>query len=48
MKGAREHDLEIDPQIFPAGSDARFVRQIGIPALGFSPMNFTPVVLNQI
>jgi aminoacylase len=39
--------LEIDPQIFPAGNDARFLRQLGIPAFGFSPMNNTPVILNQ-
>jgi aminoacylase len=47
MAGARVHGLEIDPQIFPAGNDARFLRQLGIPAFGFSPMNNTPVILNQ-
>eukprot|EP00270_Netrium_digitus_P001796 TRINITY_DN11_c0_g1_i3.p1 TRINITY_DN11_c0_g1~~TRINITY_DN11_c0_g1_i3.p1 ORF type:complete len:164 (+),score=51.71 TRINITY_DN11_c0_g1_i3:62-553(+) len=35
------------PEIFPAATDARFVRNLGIPALGFSPMSNTPVLLHD-
>jgi len=42
-----KHQLKIDPRIFPAGTDSRFIREIGIPAYGFSPMNFTPVLLHD-
>ncbi|KNC79925.1 hypothetical protein SARC_07696 [Sphaeroforma arctica JP610] len=30
-----------DPGIFPAGTDARFLRSKGIPTIGFSPINNT-------
>lgn len=39
--------MRIVPQIFPAGTDARFMRGLGLPALGFSPMNRTPVLLHD-
>ena len=42
-----KHQLKIAPRIFPAGTDSRFIREIGIPAFGFSPMNFTPVLLHD-
>lgn len=29
---------EIVPEIFPAGTDSRFLRELGLPAFGFSPM----------
>lgn len=35
------------PQIFPGGTDSRYVRGIGLPALGFSPINNTPVLLHD-
>ena len=47
MKGAKKHDLEIVPRIFPAGTDSRYIREVGIPAFGFSPMNNTPVLLHD-
>lgn len=34
-------------QVFPGGTDSRYVRGVGKPALGFSPMNFTPVLLHD-
>ena len=46
MKGAKKHDLEIVPRIFPAGTDSRYIREVGIPAFGFSPMNNTPGKVN--
>jgi len=33
--------------IFPAATDCRFIRGKGIPALGFSPMNNTPILLHD-
>eukprot|EP01087_Luapelamoeba_hula_P013670 TRINITY_DN3912_c0_g1_i4.p1 TRINITY_DN3912_c0_g1~~TRINITY_DN3912_c0_g1_i4.p1 ORF type:complete len:378 (+),score=54.34 TRINITY_DN3912_c0_g1_i4:188-1321(+) len=40
--------IRVDPQIFPAGTDSRYLRNIvGIPAFGFSPMINTPVLLHD-
>ncbi|XP_026733006.1 aminoacylase-1-like [Trichoplusia ni] len=44
---ADELKLKLDCRIFPGGTDSRYVRQVGIPALGFSPMNDTPVLLHD-
>ncbi|RZF35014.1 hypothetical protein LSTR_LSTR013031 [Laodelphax striatellus] len=40
-------NLKLKPQIFPGGTDSRFIRELGIPAFGFSPMNNTPVLLHD-
>ncbi|PSN38838.1 Aminoacylase-1 [Blattella germanica] len=40
-------NLELKPAIFPGGTDSRYVRGVGLPALGFSPMNKTPVLLHD-
>jgi len=42
-----KHQLQVRPQIFPAGTDSRYLREIGIPAIGFSPMPNTPVLLHD-
>merc|ERR550539_1331031 len=42
-----KHSLRVRPQIFPAGTDSRYLRQLGIPAIGFSPMPHTPVLLHD-
>ena len=39
--------LWILSRIFPAGTDSRYIREVGIPAFGFSPMNNTPVLLHD-
>lgn len=39
--------LKINKKIFPAATDIRYIRQLGIPAFGFSPMNNTPVLLHD-
>jgi len=39
--------LRLEPEIFPAATDSRFLRCAGIPAIGFSPMNNTPVLLHD-
>ncbi|PIN15718.1 Aminoacylase ACY1 [Handroanthus impetiginosus] len=35
------------PEIFPASTDARFFRERGLPAIGFSPMANTPILLHD-
>lgn len=35
------------PEIFPASTDARYFRQLGLPAIGFSPMANTPIQLHD-
>jgi aminoacylase len=35
------------PEVFPASTDARYFRKIGLPAFGFSPMANTPVLLHD-
>lgn len=35
------------PEILPSTTDARFMRQMGIPTLGFSPMKNTPILLHD-
>lgn len=39
--------LKLKCEVFNGGTDSRYIRQIGIPALGFSPMNNTPVLLHD-
>lgn len=40
-------NIEIEPEIFPAATDSRYLRCANIPAIGFSPMNNTPVLLHD-
>ncbi|OWM90166.1 aminoacylase-1 [Punica granatum] len=35
------------PEILSSTSDSRYIRQMGIPALGFSPMTNTPILLHD-
>lgn len=37
-----QHNWNMEPQVFPAATDSRFLRALGIRALGFSPMRSTP------
>ena len=39
--------MEVEPEIFPAATDSRFIRKLGVPALGFSPMKNTPILLHD-
>ncbi|KAB0792729.1 hypothetical protein PPYR_14688 [Photinus pyralis] len=39
--------LKVKTEIFTGGTDSRYLRQVGIPALGFSPMNNTPILLHD-
>jgi aminoacylase len=38
---------DIEPQVFPAATDSRFLRALGIRALGFSPMRNCEVMLHE-
>nr|XP_039268267.1 aminoacylase-1-like [Styela clava] len=39
--------VEIVKEIFPAATDGRFLREIGYPVIGFSPMRNTPILLHD-
>ncbi|KAK5639959.1 hypothetical protein RI129_010770 [Pyrocoelia pectoralis] len=39
--------IKIKTEIFTGGTDSRYLRGVGIPAFGFSPMNNTPVLLHD-
>ncbi|XP_006892322.1 PREDICTED: aminoacylase-1 isoform X4 [Elephantulus edwardii] len=43
----KDMNLTLEPEIFPAATDSRYIRAVGVPALGFSPMNHTPVLLHD-
>uniref|UniRef100_A0A8C3WSM8 N-acyl-aliphatic-L-amino acid amidohydrolase n=1 Tax=Catagonus wagneri TaxID=51154 RepID=A0A8C3WSM8_9CETA len=43
----KDMNLTLEPDIFPAATDCRYIRAVGVPALGFSPMNHTPVLLHD-
>ncbi|XP_017848050.1 aminoacylase-1-like [Drosophila busckii] len=34
-------------QVCPGATDSRFIRQLGVPALGFSPINRTPILIHD-
>uniref|UniRef100_A0A3Q3EKH7 N-acyl-aliphatic-L-amino acid amidohydrolase n=1 Tax=Kryptolebias marmoratus TaxID=37003 RepID=A0A3Q3EKH7_KRYMA len=40
-------NMTLVKEIFPAATDSRFIRALGIPAIGFSPMNRTPILLHD-
>ena len=42
-----ELKLQVKTRVFPGGTDSRYIRSKGIPAIGFSPMNHTPMLLHD-
>lgn len=40
-------NMALQKEIFPAATDSRFIRAAGLPAIGFSPMNCTPILLHD-
>ncbi|XP_050695195.1 aminoacylase-1-like isoform X1 [Eriocheir sinensis] len=46
-QACKKEKITIHKEIFPACTDSRFLRELGIPALGFSPMNNTPRLLHD-
>jgi len=39
--------INVQPQIFPAASDSRFLRALGLRAFGFSPIRRSPILLHE-
>lgn len=39
--------VPVERTIFPAATDSRYVRRVGVPAFGFSPMRKTPSLLHD-
>ncbi|XP_043474394.1 aminoacylase-1-like [Leptopilina heterotoma] len=39
--------LTLESGIFTGGTDSRYIRSCGVPAIGFSPINNTPVLLHD-
>ncbi|KAL4099315.1 hypothetical protein PRIC1_007121 [Phytophthora ramorum] len=37
----------LEMEIFPAATDSRFLRKMGVPAIGFSPMKQTEILLHE-
>ena len=46
-RAMKKNDIKFSTLVFPAGTDASYIREVGIPAYGFSPMNHTPVLLHD-
>jgi len=44
---AFEGKVSLEKEIFPAGTDSRFLRGLGIPSFGFSPMRGCPILLHE-
>eukprot|EP01061_Rhynchopus_euleeides_P025298 TRINITY_DN4084_c2_g1_i1.p2 TRINITY_DN4084_c2_g1~~TRINITY_DN4084_c2_g1_i1.p2 ORF type:complete len:450 (+),score=190.00 TRINITY_DN4084_c2_g1_i1:45-1352(+) len=42
-----EGKVTLDKEVFPAATDSRFLRQLGISALGFSPIKDDPILLHE-
>ncbi|KAJ8920152.1 hypothetical protein NQ315_011812 [Exocentrus adspersus] len=38
--------LSLKTQVFPAATDISYLREKGVPALGFSPISKTPILLH--
>ena len=47
LKSLESMDLKVNPQVFPAATDSRFLRALGVRALGFSPMRNTEIMLHE-
>lgn len=42
-----EMGLKFNPEVFPAATDSRFLRLLGVRALGFSPMRNSEIMLHE-
>ncbi|CAH1782537.1 unnamed protein product [Owenia fusiformis] len=43
----KKRNMVLEKEIFPAATDSRFLRELGYPAIGFSPINKTPILLHD-
>ncbi|XP_063953237.1 aminoacylase-1-like isoform X3 [Lytechinus pictus] len=46
-KACEKEKVDLHIEIFPAGTDSKYLRALGIPCFGFSPMNNTPILLHD-
>lgn len=46
-RAVEDMGFSLNPQVFPAATDSRFLRALGIRALGFSPMRNTEILLHE-
>ncbi|XP_011494772.1 PREDICTED: aminoacylase-1-like [Ceratosolen solmsi marchali] len=46
-KSCDKQNINLEIGIFPGGTDSRFIRDLGIPAIGFSPINNTKILLHD-
>lgn len=42
-----EQGIKIIPSVFPAATDSRFLRAMGVRAIGFSPIRRSPILLHE-
>jgi aminoacylase len=47
LSSLKTFDVPTETEIFPAATDSRYVRRVGVPAFGFSPMRRTPSLLHD-
>lgn len=47
LDSCKELNIKTSTEIFPAATDSRFLREKGIPAFGFTPLNNTPILLHD-
>ena len=47
IKESITDDVKIELEVFPAGTDGRYIRMAGIPCIGFSPIRRTPILLHD-
>ncbi|TDH68819.1 hypothetical protein CCR75_001409 [Bremia lactucae] len=47
QKACAQMGEKLEVEIFPAATDSRFLRKMGIPAIGFSPMKQTEILLHE-
>ena len=43
----KELKVKLQKEIFPAGTDGRYIRSLGVPVYGFSPMKRTEILLHE-
>ena len=46
-KAISDLGMKMEAQVFPAATDSRFLRALGVRALGFSPMRLTEIMLHE-
>lgn len=43
-----KYNVNISPEIFPAATDSRFLRALGVKAIGFSPIRNSEICLHEV